>query len=127
MSNHITSLLSMSALALATVLLVPQTGFAGTALPTFEEADMDGDGRLNKGEADTAFEGFEIPDLNQDGFISKYEVKLVLPDVAFKSDDMGSVGSMEFRMILQALERQDQRVRELAAQSVTAPGSTTVD
>lgn len=121
MDKRITSLFSLSAMTLAAVMFVPQAGFAG-ALPTFEEADIDGDGRLSKAEADAAFEGFEIPDLNHDGFVSKYEVKLVLPDVAFKKDDLGSVGTMEFRMILQALERQDQRLRELAARAVTSPG-----
>ena len=116
MSKHIPSILGVSALALATVMFVPQTAFAET-LPTFEQADADGDGRLSKSEADAAFPGLQIPDLNQDGFISKYEVKRVLPDVSFKTDDPGTVGSMEYRMILQALEREDQNLRELAARA----------
>lgn len=116
MNKHITSILGVSAMALATVMFVPQTVFAET-LPTFKQADTDGDGRLSKDEADAAFPGLEIPDLNQDGFISKYEVKLVLPDVSFKKDDLGTVSSMEYRMILQALEREDQKLRELAAGS----------
>lgn len=119
MNKQITSILGVSAMALATVMFVPQTVFA-EALPTFEQADADGDGRLSKSEADAAFSGLEIPDLNQDGFISKYEVKRVLPDVSFKTDDQGTVGSMEYRMILQALEREDQTLRELAAR---APGT----
>lgn len=117
MNKQMTSLLSISTLTLVTAMFTAQSGFA-TTLPTFDDIDADGDGRLSKQEADAALKDIEIPDVNQDGFISKYEVKLVLPDVAFKEQDRGSVGPMEYRMILQALEREDQQLRELAARSI---------
>lgn len=76
---------------------------------TFEEADRNSNGVLDKQEADHVLVGFEIPDLNRDGKVNKREVKVVLPDVAFKEDDKGHVTADEYRMILQAMERREQR------------------
>lgn len=103
-------ILALKGLCIALALIASQA-LPAAEVKTFEEADRDGDGVLSTDEAAHAFSSIEIRDVNGDGIVSKFEVKLALPGVAFQDHDMGAIGDQEFRMIMQALERHENTLR----------------
>lgn len=107
--------LTLKGLCIAVALIISQT-LPAAEVNSFAEADRDGDGVLSTDEAAHAFSSLEIRDINGDGIVSKFEVKLAFPKVAFQEHDMGAVGDQEFFMILQALERHEADLRNIATQ-----------
>lgn len=69
---------------------------------TFEEADFNADGMLNKREADTALPALGLHDEDEDGVISRADVKNVLPDIQFAdgTDDSEPVRAAEYEQIV---------------------------
>jgi len=53
---------------------------------TFDEADFNADGILNKREADTALPALAFQDEDDDGVITRADVRKVLPDIQFPAD-----------------------------------------
>lgn len=73
------------------------------APPPFEEADTDGNGELSKQEADQALTAVRIMDVNGDGKVNKGEVKAALPEISFERDDDEVVDEDAYEEIVAAL------------------------
>ena len=71
-------LLSSFALICVSVFAI---SFAVAQQMTFEEADLNGDGTVNKEEAasvETLLEQFDVADINQDGMLDKDEYAVII-------------------------------------------------
>jgi len=72
---------------------------------TFDEADFNADGVLNKREADTALPALAFQDEDDDGVITRADVRKVLPDIQF-ADDVAPdapIGAPEYRLIVETV------------------------
>lgn len=74
-------------------------------IPSFSDADTDGNGVLSHTEARDALPGVRLSDQNGDGVVNRNEVVQALPDAPFDDDDEGEVGSSEYDAIVRTLER----------------------
>ncbi|MCB1672102.1 MAG: hypothetical protein R3F41_10175 [Gammaproteobacteria bacterium] len=76
---------------------------------SFQEADKNADGVLNTEEAMESLPGAEISDANDDGVISKGEAEESVSGLKLTASDAqdaaAPVGEADYRMIVQALQR----------------------
>lgn len=72
---------------------------------TFDEADFNADGVLNKREADTALSALAFQDEDDDGVITRADVRKVLPDIQFPDDGApdAPIGAPEYRQIVETV------------------------
>lgn len=103
----------MLPLLLATSTSTPVIGAPALGAPalgespvrTFDEADFNADGILNKREADTALPALAFQDEDDDGVITRADVRRVLPDIQFPEDAPadGPIGAPEYREIVDTI------------------------
>jgi len=101
----------MKLLPLTLPALLLLAGYAGaqvigeSPVRTFDEADFNADGVLNKREADTALPALAFEDEDDDGVITRADVRKVLPDIQFPDDAAPDepIRAPEYRQIVETV------------------------